>query len=150
MFNADPHPGNICIQPNGKIGLLDWGQVKTLKPTMLLNFAKMVRAIHRNNKADIVQCFKNLGIEVTNSDDAEAVYKIAVTMLDTKQVPGFVIDPFNSMEMLRNNSVTKMPSDLYFVVRTVQLLRGITFAFGLDYSLADKWSHLAQRVISKE
>jgi aarF domain-containing kinase len=77
------------------------------------------------------------------------VYNIAVTMLDTKQVPGFNIDPFNSMEILQNNTVTKMPSDLYFVVRTVQLLRGITFAFGLDYSLADKWSYLAQRVIAK-
>lgn len=116
---------------------------------MLLNFSKMVVAIHRNNQNDIVKAFKNLGIEMSNPDDTNTVYKIAVTMLDTKQVPGFVVDPFNSMEILKNNTVTRMPSDLYFVVRTVQLLRGITFAFNIDYSLCDRWAYLAQRVIAK-
>ena len=48
--------------------------------------------------------FKNLGIEVTNPNDINAVYNIALTMLDTKQVPGFVIDPFNSVDMLTNNT----------------------------------------------
>jgi aarF domain-containing kinase len=27
-FNGDPHPGNILLQPNGKLGLIDYGQVR--------------------------------------------------------------------------------------------------------------------------
>jgi hypothetical protein len=48
------------------------------------------------------------------------------------------------------NAVTKMPSDLYFVVRSIQLIRGITFAFGLDYSLANAWAPYAKKTIDLE
>lgn len=26
-FNGDPHPGNILLTPDGKLGLIDYGQV---------------------------------------------------------------------------------------------------------------------------
>lgn len=28
-FNGDPHPGNILLMPDGKLGLIDYGQVGT-------------------------------------------------------------------------------------------------------------------------
>lgn len=28
-FNGDPHPGNILLTPDGKLGLIDYGQVGT-------------------------------------------------------------------------------------------------------------------------
>jgi aarF domain-containing kinase len=28
-FNGDPHPGNILLQPDGKLGLIDYGQVRS-------------------------------------------------------------------------------------------------------------------------
>lgn len=40
-----------------------------------------------------------------------------------------------------------MPSDLYFVVRTIQMVRGIAYAFDLDYSLARSWGPYARRII---
>ncbi|KAH6565178.1 hypothetical protein BASA60_010008 [Batrachochytrium salamandrivorans] len=30
VFNGDPHPGNILVMPDGRLGLIDYGQVKTL------------------------------------------------------------------------------------------------------------------------
>lgn len=48
------------------------------------------------------------------------------------------------------SSCYQMPSDLYFVVRTVQLLRGIAHAFDLDYSLADRWAPYAKRAVLLE
>ena len=30
-FNGDPHPGNILLMPNGKLGLIDYGQVTSLR-----------------------------------------------------------------------------------------------------------------------
>ena len=26
-FHTDPHPGNLIVRPDGRLGLLDWGQV---------------------------------------------------------------------------------------------------------------------------
>ena len=30
FFNGDPHPGNIMLLDDGRVGLIDWGQVKRL------------------------------------------------------------------------------------------------------------------------
>ena len=27
VFNGDPHPGNILLMPDGRLGLIDYGQV---------------------------------------------------------------------------------------------------------------------------
>eukprot|EP00056_Hartaetosiga_gracilis_P004982 m.80066 g.80066 ORF g.80066 m.80066 type:complete len:164 (-) comp12002_c0_seq9:49-540(-) len=32
FFNGDPHPGNILLLDNGKLGLIDFGQVKSITP----------------------------------------------------------------------------------------------------------------------
>jgi hypothetical protein len=50
---------------------------------------------------------------------------------------------------MSGNTICEMPPDLYFFVRTVQLMRGITFAFGLDYSLAKRGAPYARRVLAK-
>ena len=150
MFNADPHPGNISIdKKTRKVGLLDWGQVKIVSDELAVNFALMIQAMNSRNQMEIVKSFKRLGIEVSNPDDYDSIADIAVTVLDTRVVPGYIIDPFNPNNALKRNAVCKMPQDLYFVVRTVQLLRGIASAFDLDYSLSAAWGHYAEKIVSK-
>ena len=29
-FNGDPHPGNVMLLPDGRLGLIDYGQVKKI------------------------------------------------------------------------------------------------------------------------
>jgi aarF domain-containing kinase len=150
MFNADPHPGNICIDKKSrKVGLLDWGQVKIVSDQLAVNFSFMIQAMNSRNQDEIVKSFFRLGVEVSNPKDLQSIADIAVTMLDTRVVPGYIIDPFNPNNALKRNAVSKMPSDLYFVVRTVQLLRGIACAFDIDYSLSSAWAPYADRIIKK-
>ncbi len=147
-FNADPHPGNICLCPDGKVGLLDWGQVKRIPDDLLLRFSSVVDAIERNSVTEVVQAFFRLGVEVADPRDISAVHAIAVTMLDTRRVPG-APDPSTdpSAALLRANLVRRLPSELYFVVRTVQLLRGIAHALDVDYSLATQWAPRARLLL---
>ena len=49
----------------------------------------------------------------------------------------------------QKNAVSKMPPDLYFLVRTVQLLRGISSAFELDFSLSHAWAPYAARTLRR-
>ena len=49
------------------------------------------------------------------------------------------------------NPIILMPSDIYFVVRSIQMLRGLTSAFDLhDFSLASIWGPLAEKYADKE
>eukprot|EP01038_Epipyxis_sp_PR26KG_P009639 gene9639-12978_t len=149
-FNADPHPGNICIDKKLGVGLLDWGQVKTISDETLLKFSYMVESLNSRNSEFIVDSFNRIGVRVGGDlTDKDAIASIATSMLDTRKIPGFIMDPFNAKSFLKRYPVTHMPSDLYFIIRTVQLMRGITFAFGLDYSLAESWGPYARKVIQK-
>lgn len=148
-FNSDLHPGNVCLSQQHGVGLLDWGQVKRVSDSLAVDFSKLVVAINSKKESEIVDAFFALGIRVSNPSDRKTVKAIALTMFDTQRVPDYIIDPFNPRNSLKSNSVTKMPSDIYFLLRTVQLFRGISYAFDLDYSLADRWGTYANGVLKK-
>lgn len=159
-FHADPHPGNICIQQQKlsfsssnsvKIGLLDWGQMKSLPQDLHKRFSEMIIAISSRNSTDIVHKFHTLGIKVNNPKDDYTIEGLAITLFDTKQDPKYIMSPFNQDAMIKKNPILSIPPDLFFVVRTVQILRGLTYSLGIsDFSLAEKWEPFARKALLEE
>merc|ERR1712072_907463 len=57
-FNADPHPGNVLVMPDGKrLGLLDYGMLGRISEQDRVMLAKTVVALSRENKAETARCF---------------------------------------------------------------------------------------------
>jgi predicted unusual protein kinase regulating ubiquinone biosynthesis (AarF/ABC1/UbiB family) len=168
LFHADPHPGNICLPlpssssaANNKnavtglargftgsirhIGLLDWGQVKHLSDELLLKFSRLICAIARKDRERILHSFQNLGIVVDDSvrDNPEIVEKLAMTLFDTKkstkiQLPGGKKN--DAVNVTPRSLIKTIPSDLFFIIRTMQLIRGIAHGLGIhDFSIAKEW-----------
>ena len=109
----------------------------------------MVEALNSRQDESILLACKQLGLEMANMRDESTVAKIVTVLLDTRVVPGYVMDPFSDDNMLKSNPVTNMPPDIYFVVRTVQLFRGIACGFDIDFSVAAAWAPYARKVISE-
>ena len=109
----------------------------------------MILALNSNNSTEIVDRFKDLGIVLSNFRDVNSVVNIAKTLLDTKRIPGCIVDPFKPGSTLKLNPVVNIPPDLYFLIRTVQLMRGIAYGFDIDFSLAESWSTFAQKFVDK-
>jgi predicted unusual protein kinase regulating ubiquinone biosynthesis (AarF/ABC1/UbiB family) len=42
VFNGDPHAGNILLLPDGRLGLIDYGQVKYLTEKERLHLCKVM------------------------------------------------------------------------------------------------------------
>jgi len=115
-----------------------------------------VQAINANNRKETVEAFLKLGVEVNcekHSNDKQkeekAIEALCLTMLDTRRVKDFNVDPFDPNNNLKSSTVTKLPPDLYFIVRAVQLLRGICFALDLDYSLSKQLAPYARQVLEQ-
>eukprot|EP00518_Triparma_eleuthera_P021221 CAMPEP_0197546278 /NCGR_PEP_ID=MMETSP1320-20131121/940_1 /TAXON_ID=91990 /ORGANISM="Bolidomonas sp., Strain RCC2347" /LENGTH=542 /DNA_ID=CAMNT_0043105829 /DNA_START=116 /DNA_END=1744 /DNA_ORIENTATION=- len=51
VFNADPHPGNV-LYVDGKLALIDYGQVKRIDDEARLGFAKMILLVEAAIKVD--------------------------------------------------------------------------------------------------
>jgi hypothetical protein len=107
----------------------------------------MIEALNSRKQELIVQSFHNLGFKVNKPYDFESIEKIATSLLDTRKIDNFIMNPFNQNNPLKINPILNMPSELYYVIRVVQLFRGISFAFDLDFSIAKAWSPYAKNVI---
>lgn len=53
-FNGDPHPGNILLLDDGRLGLIDYGQVKHISKEHRLNLARLIVALAEGSRDDII------------------------------------------------------------------------------------------------
>jgi aarF domain-containing kinase len=149
------------------IGLYDWGQMKSISNEMLVKFAKMVLAIDAtrstlsskhnkySNDLKLATAMEELGIEVRNKTDIESIALMAKNMFDTKLSIGLLsneaaLNPFHQQSVLKRNAVERMPPDLFFLIRSIQLLRGLAVGLGLrDFSIVERWKGYAKDVLSQ-
>ena len=76
VFNGDPHPGNLLVLSDGKLGLIDFGQTKTITEEERLGVARVVAAIgDRASDHLIADSMRRLGFRTKfNNDRALAQY----------------------------------------------------------------------------
>ncbi|KAK9817253.1 hypothetical protein WJX72_011900 [[Myrmecia] bisecta] len=120
LFQADCHPGNILVMKRGKIGLIDYGQSKQLSEEARLNFAKLIMAMADGSEQQVSQAVSELGIQTAAGTDALRS-EMAFGMFDTRGR----VDPFDANSPLKKMAIEKFPGDFFFVLRVVQLLRGL-------------------------
>jgi predicted unusual protein kinase regulating ubiquinone biosynthesis (AarF/ABC1/UbiB family) len=61
IYNADPHPGNYLIAPDGGVTFLDFGCVRRFEPTMIRTWRTMARAVLDGDRAGFADGFRALG-----------------------------------------------------------------------------------------
>ena len=145
LFQADGHPGNILVMKGGKIGLIDYGQSKRLPDTYRAAFAGLVIALAAKQNVEISRALDRLGLVVTKPDhDLKA--KLARGMFDTRGR----INPFDPDSPIKKAGIEKFPKDMFFVLRVVQLLRGLANGMGIvDFSSSQQWKPFAEETKKK-
>ncbi|KAJ6672285.1 ABC1 FAMILY PROTEIN [Salix viminalis] len=150
FFHADPHPGNILICKGSKVALLDYGQVKDLPDKLRLGYANLVLAIADGNPIRAAESYRELGIGTLSKceNELQELFTLAQTMFDTKLPPGVaMLQPFSEDSSIKKISVETFPEELYSVLRTVHLLRGLSVGLGINYSCAEQWRPIAEEAL---
>ncbi|GJR02923.1 protein kinase superfamily protein [Tanacetum coccineum] len=150
FFHADPHPGNILICKGSEVALLDYGQVKELPNPLRLGYANLVLAIADNDHTRASDGLRELGIDTLSlcEDERAELFKLAQVMFDTKLPPGVnMLQPFAEDSSLKKIAVQAFPEELFSVLRTVHLLRGLSVGLGLNYSCAEEWRPIAEEAL---
>ena len=68
FFHADPHPGNYFIEPDGSIGLIDFGMVGTLEESTRDQLADIFVAVEAHDAARMVDTLLEIGASRTPVD----------------------------------------------------------------------------------
>jgi len=71
IFHADPHPGNILLTPDKRIGLLDLGMVGHTSPAMQENLLKLLLAVCEGDSDQAADLAARIGSPSLNFQEAE-------------------------------------------------------------------------------
>ncbi|CAM8926167.1 unnamed protein product [Rhodiola kirilowii] len=150
FFHADPHPGNIMVCKGSQVALLDYGQVKEMSDDLRLGYAKLVIAIADKNPVLAEESYKELGIKTicNNGDKQGEILRLAYAMFDTKLPLGKTqITPFSDDSSIKKIGVQAFPEELFSILRSIHLLRGLSLGLGINYSCSEEWRPIAEEVL---
>lgn len=68
FFHADPHPGNIVLLPNGKIGFMDFGMVGSLEGEQRKLLEYLITSFLRKKTSQLIQALMGMGITNPQTD----------------------------------------------------------------------------------
>ncbi|MGB0983636.1 MAG: ABC1 kinase family protein [Saprospiraceae bacterium] len=151
FYHADPHPGNILVQEDGSIVLLDFGAVAHVQSNLRKGIPRLVESIAKNDADGTIEALKSMDFIADTKDASRIAEKmiaafrhfieeeVKVQGLDFKNIQE--INPFETgLFKLKNELGLKMmantfqvPKDYVLLNRTATLLLGICSA--LDSSL---------------
>ncbi|EIE21462.1 ABC1-domain-containing protein [Coccomyxa subellipsoidea C-169] len=151
LFQADAHPGNILVMKGARIGLIDYGQSKQLPEAERLAFAALLLELGRERAdvrpAAVTRCLADLGLRFEREDNQALMTKMAFGMFDTRT--SHRVDPFSPDSPIKSLGISHFPPDVFFVLRVMQLLRGLAGGLGVDFSAARQWAPLARRALRR-
>jgi len=142
FYHADPHPGNILVQEDGTIVLLDFGAVAHLEQNTRTGLLELIEAAAKNDTEGIVAGLKKLGF-IADERQAERISEKVIdafrnflqneVQFDGLSLKDIKVDPFNnslfnltSQIGLKNLANTvQVPKDYVLLNRMITLLLGI-------------------------
>ncbi len=134
FFQADPHPGNLFVERDGRIVLLDYGLSKELPEGFGMGLFELMFSMMTLNEAAMIRAFQELGFE-TKTGEPETFVLLARRMMrrsDTGRFEGEFTEEMTGelFDAIRENPVVSVPSDFVLVGRAFSLLSGIAHTLG--------------------
>ena len=144
FFHADPHPGNLFVQPGPKLVIVDFGIAKQLPDGFLGGFIRLVTALLSGNLEGLPKAFRDLGFRTKHDDDEvfNAIGEAMVTRLSRNREYNEnreMMSEFqsNMMQIIRENPVVSVPGDCLYLGRVLGLLAGLGVQLGSQVNMLE-------------
>jgi predicted unusual protein kinase regulating ubiquinone biosynthesis (AarF/ABC1/UbiB family) len=143
VYHADPHPGNLLVQDNGAIVLLDFGAVAELSPHMREGIPEFLEGVLRRDTDRLVKSMRKMGFISRTTDEGVSERIIEYfhrrfqeeVRLDSFNLKDIRIDPKRGFENLLDlrkmniglrelSGAFHIPKDWVLLERTILLIYG--------------------------
>lgn len=140
---------------DGRIGLIDFGQVKQISGRNRETLCKVMIALdeRKPNEPDdmdlVGRLSLELGVELNADAKDEAAAAIGIWLFDgsVTELPG----GYEMGELSPNSPVRELksfPQDLVLVGRSTILIKGLSSRLNIPWSLAKEWAPIARQVLA--
>ena len=150
LFHADPHPGNLLAQPDGRLGIIDFGMVGHLDEERRRDLGAILVALVRQNLDMVVDVATELGA-VPDDADLGALKSDLIEVLDKYYgVPIKRVDMkaafFDAMRVLRRHEL-ELPQDLVLLGKSFVTVVGQAMVLDPDLDISQVVRPHAKRLL---
>jgi len=152
IFHGDPHPGNIRIQSDGSIALIDYGMVGYLDHAKRDQLVDLFVAIAHQDVDDAVRLVEEMGNPSRPIDDVllhadvqdfvETYYGVELARLNV----GSMLSDFVSI--LAQHGL-RCPADLMLLIRAIVTLEGVGRRIDPQFNLAAELAPYVERLVKR-
>ena len=150
VVHADPHPGNILVNKEAKIIVLDYGLVIHISDDTKQNLVKAVLAGTKMNFSGIIDAYYALGIinkEVSRQLLEKMAEKLYIVLsqkdISNKKIQQIINEIMKSFYAFP----FELPQNLVYIFKTAAVLEGIGTALDPSYNLVKDIVPVAKRYI---
>jgi len=137
FLHADPHPGNLLVQDDGTIVVLDWGMVLDVPRWTREYILDLALAVEREDLDGMINGMYRLGMispEVSRGEIREAATEILaitarVKASNRERVEDIVVEIFDTFYTWP----LMLPQELVYLLRTSVLLEGIGIRYDENF-----------------
>ena len=152
FFHADPHPGNILVQPDARIVLLDFGMVLEITSDFRRDLLRIVIAAVRGDVDELIGLLYKM--DLLEPDVSPAIVKEAaqamlaihydkeLTQRQIQEITNQILNTFYRFPL-------RLPSSLVYILRTAVLVEGIGLAYDPHFDLVRAATPIAKDLVTR-
>jgi ubiquinone biosynthesis protein len=150
FFHADPHPGNFFIEPNGTIGLIDFGMVGVLDNRTQELLADLLIAINHMDADRLVDVFLDLGVTQKRIDRVlvrRDIERLLSTYWGLPLGELKVAALLNDVYTVMRRHQLHLPPNLALLLKTVIMIEGVGVNLDPDFHLTQSLTPYTERLV---
>jgi ubiquinone biosynthesis protein len=153
FFHADPHPGNFFIEPNGTIGLIDFGMVGVVDEQTQELLAELLIAINHQDADQLVDVFLDLGVTYKRIDRVSVrrdIDRLLSTYWGLPLGELRVAALLNDVYSIMRRHQMHLPSNLALLLKTVIMIEGLGVTVDPDFHLPEVLTPYTERLVLRQ
>jgi ubiquinone biosynthesis protein len=155
-FHADPHPGNLFVEPDGRLGLVDFGMVCSVDNEVRWHLANTLKAILDRNPDMLIDALIELGAVSLRIEGSRARLrkdmKYVMGQFSTthllKRSESVSYNLGQLFTMLRRNRI-QLPSNTFLLLKTIIMAQSLGRGLDPDFDIAPMLESSVIRIIKK-
>ncbi len=140
LFHADPHPGNLIVMDDGRLGILDFGMVGRIDENLRETIEEMLIAISTGDQNRLTRLIRRIGDTPPTLDESALAIDVA-EFIDTygKQSLGEfdLTGALNELSDILHRHAIKLPNQSALLLKMLISLEGTLRELGARFDSLD-------------
>ncbi|MET0934021.1 MAG: AarF/ABC1/UbiB kinase family protein [Mycetocola sp.] len=150
FFHADPHPGNLFVQADGSITLIDFGMVGDLDPDLQDRFVDFLIAFTRRQPDQLADALIDLSVTAGTGDIDRLRENLASFVADYSDKPlsevSFAHLASELLAIVRQQRL-QLPREVALIFKVLIMMEGIGVQLDPDYDLMGVLTPYVRRLL---